>query len=785
MLNIKNIRKTYTVGDIITKALDGVSISFKKTEFVAILGESGSGKTTFLNIVGGLDRYDSGELIIQGKKTKNFKDADWDAYRNHMVGFVFQNYNLITHLSIVDNVELGMALAGIPKAKRHQKAIRSLKRVGLAKHLHKKPNQLSGGQMQRVAIARALANDPKILLCDEPTGALDSVTSVQIMDLIKKIAKDHLVIMVTHNPNLAKKYADRIVKFEDGKIISDSRPIKSVPQNDEFKIKKTNMNFWTALKLSLNNIKTKKGRTFLTALASSIGIIGIAVILSLSTGFQVKIDEFQGDAMSEFPIIISESQMQIDPETMREQGQGMFGDKKYAKTKELSLYDQKDASLAHRNILTDDFLDYLNKIDPEIADNIGFIRATNLNLVKETAGEFELINLQGDLQALSNSMAGGQISSSTMRGQILSTYPTPTSADSRSYLQDSYELVAGKYPKTEFDLTLVVDTQNRLSSQTMTKLGFKTDGVEKINFNEIIGTEYKLIPNNVFYEKIPAGGYRPNLDYATMYQNEDSRSLKITGIVRQNADSTISLLNEGLVYSDQLLQAVIAENEKSQIVQDQKAVTHNVLTFKELTSGEKDNFLAYLGGSHKPHQILIYPKTFDQKDAVTKYLEEYNKDKALDDQIIHTDLALTISSLTRNIMDAITVVLVAFAGLSLVVSLIMIGIITYVSVLERTREIGVLRALGARKKDITRVFDAETFIIGLLSGTLGIIIAFALTIPINEIIYRQTQLPGVASLQLSHAVSLVLLSLVLTVLGGHIPALIASKKDAVEALRSE
>lgn len=785
MLDIKNIKKAYTVGDIITRALDGVSISFKKTEFVAILGESGSGKTTFLNIVGGLDRYDSGELIIQGKKTKDFKEVDWDAYRNHLVGFIFQNYNLITHLSIVDNVELGMALAGLPKAKRHQKAISVLKRVGLAKHLHKKPNQLSGGQMQRVAIARALANEPKILLCDEPTGALDSTTSVQIMDLIKKIAKDHLVIMVTHNPNLAEKYADRIVRFKDGKIISDSRPAKGPYQEDDFKIKKTNMNFWVALKLSLNNIKTKKARTFLTALASSIGIIGIAVILSLSTGFQVKIDEFQGDAMSEFPIIISENQMQIDPETMREHNQKMFGDKKYIDSNELFLYDQKDASLAHRNILTDDFLDYINKIDPEIAGNLGFVRATSLNLVKETAGKFELINLQENLQALSSNLAGGKIDSSKMRGQVLSTYPSQTSATSRDYLQDNYELVAGEYPKSEFDLTLIIDTQNRLSSQTMAKLGFKTDGVDKINFAEIVGMEYKLIPNDVFYESTVRGGYRPGIDYRAMYQNEASRPLRITGIIRQSSDSTLSLLSEGLVYGDKLLQAVIAENKNSQIVQAQQKVNYNVLTLKELTSEEKDNFLAYLGGSSKPNQILIYPRSFNEKDKVTKYLEEYNQGKDLKDQIIHTDLALTISSLTRNIMDAITVVLVAFAGMSLVVSLIMISIITYISVLERTREIGVLKALGARKKDITRVFDAETFIIGLLSGVLGILVALVLTVPINKIIYQQTQLANVASLQILHAVGLIILSTTLTVLGGHIPALMASKKDAVEALRAE
>lgn len=777
MLELKNIKKSYTVGDIKTKALDGIDIAFRDKEFVAILGVSGSGKTTCLNIIGGLDRYDSGEMIIKGKNTKNFKDIDWDAYRNHSIGFVFQSYNLISHISIVDNVELGMTLGGISKAERNRRAIEILKRVGLGDHLHKKPNQLSGGQMQRVAIARALTNEPEILLCDEPTGALDSQTSIQIMDLIKEISRERLVIMVTHNPEIANQYADRIVRFQDGKIVSDSNPYDENRQEYKFSLKRTSMSFFTALKLSFNNIKTKKGRTFLTAFASSIGIIGIAVILSLSTGFQTKIDEFQSDAMNEFPIMISQGQMQVDAESMNDMRSQMMGKRTYVDSDEVFLYDPADLNIIHHNILDEDFIEYINNVDPAIASGIGYVRMTNMNLIRKIDDKVSPVSIMGR-----RSRSGD---TSSMSGMALSSYPIETDENAQKYLEKNYELLYGEYPKNEFDLVLVVSTKNEINFNTLKNLGFNTDNIKSIKFDEIVGTEFKLVKNDDYYVKTEFGTYLPASDYSKMYDLESNRTLKISGIVRQGRDSDVALLAPGLAYSDKLLQTVIADNIESNIVKAQRDVKYNIMTMKEISDEEKESFVTYLGGSYKPVMIMIYPNGFVEKDMLTQYLDDYNKGKNNDDKIIYTDLASTISSMTGGIMSAITIVLISFAAISLVVSLIMISIITYVSVLERTKEIGILRALGARKKDITRVFDAETCILGVFSGTLGVVIAYLLSFPINSIIYKMTDLKNVTNLQPLHAISLVVLSTVLTMLGGHIPAKMASRKDAVEALRSE
>ncbi len=786
MLELKNIKKTYTVGDIKTKALDGIDIAFRDKEFVAILGVSGSGKTTCLNIVGGLDRYDSGEMIIKGKNTKDFKDVDWDAYRNHSIGFVFQNYNLISHISIVDNVELGMTLGGISKSERNKKAIEILKRVGLGDHLHKKPNQLSGGQMQRVAIARALTNEPEILLCDEPTGALDSQTSIQIMDLIKEISRERLVIMVTHNPEIANQYADRIVRFQDGKIVSDSNPYNENGQKYKFSLKRTSMSFLTALKLSFNNIKTKKGRTFLTAFASSIGIIGIAVILSLSTGFQTKIDEFQSNAMNEFPIMISQGKMQVDAESMKDMRAQMMGKREYVDSDEVFLYDPAEMNVIHHNILEEEFIEYINNVDPSIASGIGYVRVTNMNLLRKTDDKIAPVSITSGVMSMASGSMGGNMSSmSNMSNMALSSYPIETNKDGKKYLEKNYELVYGEYPKNEFELVLVVNTRNKISFQTLKDLGFDTDNVESIKFADIVGTEFKLINNNDYYEKTQFGTYLPSSDYSKMYNSENSRTLKISGIVRQDKESDVALLAPGLAYSDKLLQVVIDDNIESDIVKSQKEASHNIMTMQEINPEEKESFISYLGGSNKPIVVMIYPNGFEEKDLLTQYLDDYNKGKAKEDQIVYTDLASTISSMSGGIMDAITIVLISFAAISLVVSLIMISIITYVSVLERTKEIGILRALGARKKDITRVFDAETCILGVFSGTLGVVIAYLLTFPTNSIIYNLTELKNVSNLQLIHAVGLVALSTVLTMLGGHIPAKMASRKDAVEALRSE
>lgn len=787
VLELKDIKKSYRVGEIETKALNGITASFRKREFVAILGTSGSGKTTLLNIIGGLDRYDSGELTFKGRKTSDFSDKDWDAYRNNTIGFVFQNYNLIMHLSIVENVELGMTLSGVSASEKHRRAIQVLKQVGLEDHLHKKPNQLSGGQMQRVAIARALANNPEILLCDEPTGALDTATSEQIMDLINELSKDRLVIMVTHNPKIAQKYADRIIRLEDGKIISDSNPYEAPQSDEDFKLKKTSMSFFTALKLSFNNLKTKKFRTFLTSFASSIGIIGIAVILSLSTGFKMQIDIFQKDTMAEFPIIISQTTAELNPEkfeTMRERiKENLTGTAEYADTDEVYLYYPSEYTIMHENNFTDEFMEYIKNIDPEICSSIGYTRIVNMNALRRTeSGEIKPVSFSN---ISSNQNMRNMYDISSMEEAGLSSYPKQLKFDDQSYLEKNYELLYGKYPENPTDLVLVIDTRNRISKKTFEALGFDTEGKESIKFEDIVGTEFKIVPNDNYYFKTELGNFVPNQDFEAMYNSEGNITTKIAGVVRKREGSRIGLLGNGIAYSDDLAQLVLDTATDSEIVKAQQESNRNVIDMSELDEDTKKQWLAYLGEDPKPYMIMIYPENFDDKDAVISYLDEYNSGKDIDDQIVYTDLAGSVADLTSGIMDGITIVLIAFAAISLVVSLIMISIITYISVLERTKEIGILRSLGARKKDITRVFDAETCIIGVFSGLIGIVISYLLTFPINSILYKLTDLENVSHLKPTHAIFLIMLSTILTILGGRIPAKMASKRDPVIALRSE
>lgn len=768
MLEIKNIKKKYTVGDIVTIALDDVSLKLREQEFVAILGTSGSGKTTALNIIGGLDRYDSGDLIIKGKHTKDFSESDWDAYRNNSIGFVFQSYNLINHLSIVANVELGMTLSGVNAQEKRKRAHEVLESVGLKDHLHKKPNQLSGGQQQRVAIARALANNPEILLCDEPTGALDSVTSKEIMDLIKEVASDKLVIMVTHNPDLALEYADRIVEFSDGKIISDSNVYDESVLQDQFSLKKTSMSFLTALKLSFNNIATKKGRTFLTSFASSIGIIGIAVILSLSTGFQKQIDAFQADALSEFPIMMSQQAMDINEDMIRERQNAQMGNVDYTDSLDATLYDPQEETMIHKNTFSKEFVDYMKAIDQNHASSIGYTYLLNMNFLKEKDGVLEPINLKKDF--------------TTSTG--LSTFPSSLNPDEPSYLDKTYSILAGTKPESLYDVVLVVDHKNRVDKNLLETLGFDVEGLEKLPFSDIVGTELVWMGNNDYYEKTVYGNYMPKQDFDK--EASSLKKIRISAVIRQNEDAKIALLDTGIVYSDALTQEFLSDAMQSDIAIAQRDSDVNIMTLQAFTDdNERDNFMAYIGAKDEPFMMSVYPKDFESKDEVIAYIDAYNEGRDTEDTIFYTDLAATMSDLTKGIMDGITIVLIAFAGISLVVSLIMIGIITYTSVIERTKEIGVLKALGARKKDITRVFDAETFILGIFSGTLGVVIAGLLTIPINVVIQQISGLSHVAQLQISHAVILVIISTVLTMLGGHIPAKMASKKDAVEALRSE
>ena len=784
MLKLKDIKKSFKTGDFVQHALKGVSLSFRSNEFVAILGTSGSGKTTLLNIIGGLDRYDSGDLIIKGKSTKDFKDKDWDAYRNNSVGFIFQSYNLISHISILENVEMSMTLSGVSSRNKKKRAIEVLEKVGLKDHIHKKPNQLSGGQMQRVAIARALVNDPEIILADEPTGALDSATSVQIMDLIKEIAKEKLVIMVTHNPDLAKDYATRIVNVKDGEVINDSNPVSDEEvRNTEYKLKKTSMGFFTALKLSFTNIWTKKGRTILTAFASSIGIIGIAVILALSNGFQTKIDEYMKDAMDQFPIIINPTVAQIDEETMKQQSDEvssvMKGTVEYADTDEVILYDSQLKSKIHENIISDEYQQYLKNIDKDTCSSIGYIYTASMNALRMVDGEVKPIYFAAGV----NEQA--QSSASAMTNMSATIYPDMLD-ENRSYLNEYYDVIKGEYPKETTDVVLVVDSKNRADISTMKSLGYNTDDTESIKFDDIIGTEIKLIANDDYYAKTPYGGFAPNTNYENLYNNDNNVTIKITGIIRAKKDVKISLLASGIAYNSKLAELMIEKNINSEIVKAQEASDNNILTMQPFTDKmEKKNMLRYLGGTKVPVCVLLYPTTFDKKEELVSYLDKYNEGKEENDKVIYTDLSKAITGMTSGIMDAITIVLIAFSAISLIVSTIMIAIITYISVLERTKEIGILRAIGARKKDITRVFNAETFIIGLCSGGLGILIAFLLTIPINKVLKNMTDLENVASLNPIHAILLVLISVILTLIGGWIPAKMAAKKDPVNALRTE
>ena len=792
MLQVNDVSKSYTTGDFTQVALDGVSLEFGKTEFVAVLGPSGSGKTTFLNVIGGLDKYDSGDLTINGKSTKSFEDWEWDAYRNNSVGFVFQTYNLITHLSVVDNVEMGLTLSGVPAAEKHAKAVEALERVGLKDHIHKKPNQLSGGQMQRVAIARALANDPDIILADEPTGALDTATSAQVLDLIKEIAADKLVIMVTHNPELAEEYADRIVKFQDGHVISDSNPTQAERGERGYQLKKTSMSFLTALKLSGRNISTKKWRTALTALASSIGIIGIALILSLSNGFRVQVDQFQNDALSEFPVIIAPTSMQMDAETMDEMrgempASRLMGETEYADTEEVALYDPADETIAHVNVITDEYVEYVQAVDPEICNGVGYLRMVGMNLLREVDGEIVPASISigttsaDDMQSMSS--GGGDLSS--MSGVGLSSYPEPLDSASTPYLEENYDLLSGEYPTEMTDLVVVVDNMNRLDRKVFEKLGFDVEAADEIRFEEIVGAELKLIDNDDYYAKTPMGNFVPGTDYEAMYDSGNSTTLRISGVVRLKPDVAIGLVGNGIAYSDRLVQLVTEHAADSAIVKAQQEADYNVITLEAIDESTKNSTLAYLGGESVPLMTFLYPKDFESKDAVLTYLDDYNVGRDEADAVIYTDLASSVTEMTGGIMDGITLVLVAFAAISLVVSLIMISIITYISVLERTKEIGVLRALGARKKDITRVFTAETFIIGAVSGLLGVGIAYILTIPTNTIIENMTDLADVAQLPVLYAFALVVISVALTLIGGAIPARMAADKDPVEALRSE
>ena len=742
MLSVKNIYKSYGTKDNKYPVLKDINLNFRQNEFVAILGPSGSGKTTLLNILGGLDRYDSGDLIINGKSTKQFKERDWDSYRNKSIGFVFQSYNLISHISILSNVEMGLTLGNVSKSEAKKRAIAALEKVGLKEHIHKKPNQLSGGQMQRVAIARALVNNPDIILADEPTGALDSKTSTQIMDLIKEIAKDKLVIMVTHNDTLADIYASRIIKLSDGKIVSDSNPYEAKKENKEYNLKRTKMSFITALGLSLNNIKTKKGRTLLTSFAASIGIIGISLVLALSNGFQKQIDNFEKDTLSNMPILILKDGIDMSEavSTITVNGND---DTEYPDDK--IVRKEKDVeTVSHSNKLDDNYLSYLNNIDSSYLSGMSYSRYTRMNLLVKNGEDVVPFDYN------------------------LSPLPENKNGEIDSLMKDNYDLMAGSYATSSNELMLIVDSYNRISSKLYELLGLSDD----TSFDSLIGKEIKLISNT---------------DYKKMYDSSENTTLKIAGILRGKKDNQFGqMAGSGLSYKGDLLNNYIAKNKESKIVKAQEEAEYNVLTGQKFDeSVTKELILSLLGGNDIPYSIYIYPKDFASKDKIIEYLDKYNEGKSDEDKIVYTDYASTVTDLSSGIMNGITLVLIGFSSVSLIVSSIMISIITYISVLERTKEIGILRSLGARKKDISRVFNAETCIIGFVSGVMGVGIAYLLTFPINIVIKNATKLSNVALLSVTHVVVMITISVVITMIGGLIPAKMASKKDPVIALRTE
>ncbi len=805
MLEIKKITKIYKTGNFTQKALNNVSINFRESEFVSILGPSGSGKTTLLNIIGGLDKYTSGDLIINEISTKKYKDKDWDSYRNHRIGFVFQSYNLIPHQTVLSNVELALTLSGIGKKERKKRAIKVLKEVGLGDHIHKKPNQMSGGQMQRVAIARALINDPDILLADEPTGALDSETSIQIMNILKKISKDKLVIMVTHNPDLAHEYSNRIISLKDGEVISDTNPYdgKEVIEPKKSKYNKTNMSFATALSLSLNNLMTKKGRTLLTSFAGSIGIIGIALILSLSNGVNNYIEKVQQDTLTSYPLVIEKNS--VDTATLMSSLMDVGNennhklDAVYSNDIMTNMITTMYGGITSNNLK--EFKSYIenNKELKKYSNDIKYTYDLDLQIYNDDLLQVNPSNMMNVF-----GFTNENFSSNIMIFNELS--------NNKNLLKSQYDVISGKMPESYDELVLIVNENNEISDYILYSLGFKDQqeiqetmmnmmaGKEikefdqtKYTYDDILNTRYKLVLNSDYYQN-RNGIWVDNRNDQEFLKKivENGLKLKIVGIIRPKEDSNISISN-GIGYTRQLTEYVVNSISDSDIAKAQiNNKDINVFTGKPFTNLDSyENNLRKIGFADldDPYVISIYPKNFESKDAIEDIINQYNSDKENanleEDKIEYTDYVGLLMSSVTTIVNVIGYVLIAFVSISLVVSSIMIGIITYISVLERTKEIGILRSIGASKKDISRVFNAETFIIGITSGALGILITCLLNVVINIIIKNVTGVVVSASLPIVGAIILIIISTLLTVIAGLIPSKLASKKDPVIALRTE
>lgn len=883
MLQLRNIVKNYHTGDEVVQALKGVSVNFRRNEFVSILGQSGCGKTTLLNIVGGLDQYTSGDLVINGKSTKDFKSRDWDSYRNNSVGFVFQSYNLIPHQSVLSNVELALTLSGVSKAERRKRAKEVLEKVGLGSQIHKKPNQMSGGQMQRVAIARALINDPDILLADEPTGALDTETSVQIMDLLKEIAKDKLVIMVTHNPELAQQYSTRIVKLLDGNVIDDTNPFSDEDEAKEddgsYTPRKTSMSLFTAFSLSLNNLMTKKGRTFLTAFAGSIGIIGIALILSLSSGFQKYINDVQEETLATYPIQITKKAMDYS-ELLSKMVGNNEEDSSHNHKGENKVYsgdimgdmlvsmvsDVKENDLeTFKNYIEDDANGFT-----KYTSDITYTYDTPLYVFNENSANGGIAQVNPST-TMTDMGFGGMADAQESTADFMSAFSYGNSSmdmwtqmlDNQDLLKQQYDVLAGHWPENKNEVVLVVDKNNEISDFTLYTLGIRDSSelsdmvstilgggevpeIDKMEFSydDLLNLKFKVVLPGNLYKKNSDGTYTDMSTDADFLKTAVANGLevKVSAVIRASDSAYATTIQPGYIgYTSELANYIVEENEKTDVLKaqldspdtdiftgmpfsdgkeltaddvDMDSVMQQLMEsgqvtedmqaqmasmskdqlfemlkgygfFQESTATYEDN-MKKLGYSElaKPASINLYCAEFADKDEITKLIDKYNADYP-DNEITYTDyIGIMLSSVTK-IINAITYVLIAFVAISLIVSSIMIGIITYISVLERTKEIGILRSIGASKKDISRVFNAETFIIGLFSGLIGIGVTVLLNIPISKVIEGFINVSGVSALPWKGGVALVVISVILTLIGGLIPSRLAAKKDPVIALRSE
>lgn len=877
VLELKNIIKVYGTDDNKVEALKGVSIDFRENELVSILGPSGCGKTTLLNIVGGLDKYTEGDLIINDKSTKDFNDRDWDTYRNQRVGFVFQNYNLIPHLSVLGNVELALTLSGIPSEERKVRAVKALEVVGLSDQIKKRPNQLSGGQMQRVAIARAIVNNPDIILADEPTGALDSTTSVQVMDILKDLAKERLVIMVTHNNELAQKYSTRIIELLDGEVVQDSMPYKHrktkksaevvektdlikeqavkdivensgnkgeviVNENNDIvkngkkqkKTKKSAMSFFTAFMLSLKNLFSKKTRTILVSFAGSIGIIGVALVLAVSNGFTNYINKMQSDTLSGYPITITTITADMEAVSDMMSGGGIKNEREEYPDEDVLHVKDNTASLAglgKYSFLSPGYIDYVQdyyaadqkkSANRQTINDVVFSYTSPMVVIGESNGVYGNINTKD-----TNTSAIGMVSSSRFAEGL----------NKEEFVRSQYDVIYGSYPDEYDELALVVSSTNELSKTLLDQLKIEykmnLDGsIDDIAFSDLVSTDthvgktYKLIYNNERYSPVMSNGdivdFEEAFDAEELYNDATAGlTLKISGVFRVKEGAALSVYSNGLVYTPMLTehfrenakQSDIVINQKQALKDNPNANFYNKFQFvvqgipfafnnasevktqvKNLLSVDLNDEQVYqyaiqqYGASDIPNAIYIYPKNFEAKEEITNYLNAWNdKPENTNNKVYFTDATALLSSTLGELVDIISYVLIAFASISLVVSSIMIGIITYVSVVERTKEIGVLRALGARKKDIRRVFNAETLIIGFTAGFIGVMVSLLLTIPISAIISSLSggMVANIASLTLWHGITLVAVSMTLTWISGLIPSQFASKKDPVVALRTE